>query len=73
MIDQEVVVHLVSEGIYLGIKFLSWTQGPFDGPGGGGFSYERTTMPEPGAVGVVAGTLLLVGGAGARSFLRSKR
>lgn len=38
-IGQDMVVHLISEDIYIDIKFLSWTSAA----GGGGFSYERST------------------------------
>jgi len=38
----DAVVHLISENIYIDIKFTSWTIGADrGGPGGGGFSYER--------------------------------
>jgi hypothetical protein len=55
------VVHLISDDIYLDIKFTSWTQG--GDVNGGGFSYVRSTpgpspVPEPGSA-----TLLLVGAA----------
>jgi hypothetical protein len=33
------VVHLITDDIYIDIKFLSWTSGG----AGGGFSYERST------------------------------
>ncbi|MBD1398871.1 HYR domain-containing protein [Pontibacter sp. JH31] len=33
-------MHLIAENIYIGIKFLSWTENNQ----GGGFSYERTTQ-----------------------------
>ncbi len=37
----DMVVHLISDNIYIDIKFLSWASG---GQGGqGGFSYERST------------------------------
>jgi hypothetical protein len=36
---RDAVLHLISEDIYIDIKFTSWTSG--DGVGGGGFSYER--------------------------------
>jgi hypothetical protein len=39
------VVHLISENIYIGITFLSWSSGM--GVGGGGFSYQRTTVGVP--------------------------
>ncbi len=38
------VLHLITDDIYIDIKFLSWTYGGNDGEGGGGgFSYERST------------------------------
>jgi hypothetical protein len=57
------VLHLISDDIYLDIKFTSWPAGGGDGTGGG-FSYIRSTpveapIPEPSSaalliVGVVA-------------------
>ncbi len=41
--DQDMVLHLVAENIYIDLRFLSWTVGSSSG---GGFSYERTT-PTP--------------------------
>jgi len=38
LIGKEAVLHLISDDIYMDIKFLSWTTN-----GGGGFSYERST------------------------------
>ncbi|MEI6149325.1 MAG: immunoglobulin-like domain-containing protein, partial [bacterium] len=35
----DAVLHLISEDIYIPVKFTSWTSG--EGVGGGGFSYER--------------------------------
>lgn len=40
IVNQNMVMHLISEDIYIDIKFTSWTQGP---ELGGGFSYERST------------------------------
>ncbi len=41
IVGQDMVLHLISENIYIDIKFLSWASG---GQGGqGGFSYERST------------------------------
>ena len=40
MVGQNMVVHLISDDIYIDIKFTSWAQGAL---GGGGFSYERST------------------------------
>jgi len=41
--NQDMVLHLVEENIYIDLRFLSWTSGQSSG---GGFSYERTT-PSP--------------------------
>ena len=54
------VLHLISDDIYLNIRFRSWSRG---GGVGGGFSYIRSTpgqppVPEPATV-----TLLVVGAA----------
>jgi len=38
MLNRDIVLHLISENIYIDLKFLSWTE-----RGGGGFSYERST------------------------------
>lgn len=37
-INKDAVLHLISENIYIGIKFISWSQSA----NGGGFSYQRT-------------------------------
>lgn len=39
MVNQDMVLHLISEDIYIDLKFLSWSIGG----GGGGFSYQRST------------------------------
>ncbi|MDX1410342.1 MAG: hypothetical protein R3330_19460, partial [Saprospiraceae bacterium] len=41
MVGRNMVLHLVTDDIYIDIKFTSWTSG--EGNGGGGFSYERAT------------------------------
>ena len=41
MLNQNMVVHLITDDIYIDIKFTSWT----GAVGGGGFSYERSTEP----------------------------
>jgi hypothetical protein len=41
MVGENMVLHLISEDIYIDVKFTSWTSG--EGEGGGGFSYERST------------------------------
>ncbi len=43
MIDQDMVLHLITDNIYIDIKFTSWTTGNMGNPGGGGFVYERST------------------------------
>jgi len=40
MVGQDMVVHLITDEIYIDIKFTSWSQG---GLAGGGFSYQRST------------------------------
>lgn len=40
VVDQNAVLHLISDNIYIDIKFLSWSSGAT----GGGISYERSTM-----------------------------
>jgi hypothetical protein len=48
----DMVVHLISEDIYLDLTFTSWGVG-FSA--GGAFSYERSTaIPEPGTAALVA-------------------
>jgi hypothetical protein len=50
------VLHLISENIYLDIKFTSWAVG---GAAGGGFSYQRSTsVPEPSTL-IMLGTLAI--------------
>ncbi|MFC2086263.1 T9SS type A sorting domain-containing protein, partial [Bacteroidota bacterium] len=41
MVDEDMVLYLVTDDIYIDIKFTSWTSGEEEG--GGGFSYERST------------------------------
>lgn len=41
LVNQDMVVHLITDDIYIDIKFKSWTTG--ETGGGGGFSYERST------------------------------
>ena len=41
MVGVDMVLYLVTDDIYIDIKFTSWTSGA--GNGGGGFSYERST------------------------------
>jgi hypothetical protein len=53
------VLHLISDDIYLDIKFTSWTLGP----GGGGFSYIRSTPGQPPVPEPASATLLILGAA----------
>ncbi len=39
LIDRDMVVHLITDDIYIDIKLLTWSSGG----SGGGFSYERST------------------------------
>ena len=39
LVGQDAVLHLITDDIYIDIKFLSWSSGG----SGGGFSYERST------------------------------
>ena len=41
-VGQDMVVHLITDDIYIDIKITSWTSGS---DSGGGFSYERSTDP----------------------------
>jgi hypothetical protein len=44
MLNQDMVVHLITDDIYIDIKFTAWQQGLGQGqPGGGGFTYERSS------------------------------
>ncbi len=57
-IGVDAVLHLISDDIYIDIKFLSWTQGA----AGGGFSYERSTpIPGPSALPLLAAGALTMG------------
>lgn len=42
-LNKDMVVHLITDDIYLDIKFTSWGMGA---NGGGSFSYERSTVPQ---------------------------
>ncbi|MCB9267649.1 MAG: T9SS type A sorting domain-containing protein [Lewinellaceae bacterium] len=45
MVDRDMVLHLISEDIYIDVRFLSWSVGA----AGGGFRYERSTDMTSGA------------------------
>jgi hypothetical protein len=58
MVGQDAVAHLISDDIYMSIKFTSW------GMSQGGFSYQRSTpnvVPEPSGVVLFALGLILAG------------
>lgn len=42
LVGQDMVLHLISDDIYIDLKFLSWGAGGANGAGGS-FSYERST------------------------------
>jgi hypothetical protein len=45
MLNENMVVHLITDDIYLDIKFTAWTIGQGGGgPGGGGFTYRRSRI-----------------------------
>jgi hypothetical protein len=53
---RDVVVHLITDNIYLDLRFLAWTS-----RGGGGFSYQRAA-PEPSSLVLLAtGAITLLG------------
>ena len=44
IVNVDVVLHLITDEIYIDIKITAWTQGAGGGvPPGGGFTYERST------------------------------
>ncbi len=44
MVNQDMVLHLITDDIYIDIKFTSWTAGNGSGvPAGSGFSYTRSS------------------------------
>ncbi|MCA9294053.1 MAG: hypothetical protein KDA20_09590 [Phycisphaerales bacterium] len=49
-VGQNMVVHLISEDIYLDIRFTAWGVGP---SAGGSFSYVRSAIPAPGAIALL--------------------
>ena len=63
IVNRPAVLHLVADDIYLDITFLGWTPTA----SGGGFSYARSTVPEPASV------CLLAAGAGALLRRRTTR
>ena len=59
IVGQNAVVHLITEDIYLDLKFTSWGVGSL---GGGSFSYDRSTaaVPELGSFALIGvGAFLL--------------
>jgi hypothetical protein len=56
MIGQDMVVHLITDDVYIDIRFDSWTAGNQ----GGGFSYTRA-IPEPASLALLAMGGLLAG------------
>jgi len=44
LVDKDLVLHLITDDIYIDIKFTSWAKGKEGGEGG--FSYDRSTAPE---------------------------
>jgi hypothetical protein len=56
VVGLDMVLHLISDDIYIDLKFLSW-----GGVDNGSFSYERSTpVPEPATVGLVLLGITLV-------------
>ena len=50
-VGENMVLHLITDDIYIDITFLTWGETPSSG---GFFSYERSTpIPEPATVGLV--------------------
>ena len=53
LVNQEMVLHLITDDVYLDVEFLSWSKGG-DISGGGegaGFSYQHSTLvPEPATI-----------------------
>ncbi len=57
ILNYDAVVHLVTDDVYLDLRFTSY-QG---GGGGGGFAYERSTaVPEPTSILVAAFSVLML-------------
>jgi len=62
-VGKDAVLHLISDDIYLSIKFTSF------GSSGGAFSYDRSTpsvVPEPSSSVIMAAGLILAAGARTR-------
>ena len=60
--SRNAVVHLVTDDIYLDLRFTAWTQ-----QGGGGFSYMRAVVPEP------SGAFLLMAGIATMAVRSARR
>ena len=59
IVGRNAVVHLITDDIYLDLKFTAWGVGSL---GGGSFSYDRSTaaVPEPGSLALLGvGAFLL--------------
>ncbi len=52
LVGRDMVLHLITDDVYIGVRFLSWADG-ISAPGGA-FAYERTTVPEPRAAAALA-------------------
>jgi hypothetical protein len=63
------VVHLISDDIYIDIVFLQWTSGRK----GGGFVYERSTVPISSTLLLLATGLGALAGIGSKKFRKKLR
>lgn len=57
-VGRAAVLHLITDDIYINLTFNSWSVGLAGG--GGGFSYTRSTVPEPAAAGFLLAGLCAV-------------
>ena len=56
MVNQDMILHLITDDIYIDIKFTQWTQGR----NGGGFEYQRSTDPNVGITEPQAMTIIKI-------------